>query len=92
MNIPTIPHDKALHFIYGLAVGVVSYNVAIKAGFAGYAVAAGFLAAAAIGAAKEMLDAWLNKRAAAAGAPAPHTVSVGDAIATAAGGAVLWFV
>ena len=92
MKFPTIPHDKALHFIYGLAVGVVAYNVAIKAGFAAYAVILGFAAAAAIGAAKEALDLWLNKRAAKAGLPAPHTVSVGDAVATAAGGAVLWFV
>jgi hypothetical protein len=92
MKFPTIPHDKALHFIYGLAVAVVSYNVAIKAGFAGYAVAVGFFAAAAVGAAKELLDAWLNRRAAKAGLPAPHTVSVADAVVTAAGSAVLWFV
>ncbi len=82
MNLPIIPHDKALHFIYGLAVGVVSYNAAIKAGFAGYAVVIGFLAAAVVGAAKEGLDWLLNKRAVKAGLPAPH----------AAGGAVLWFV
>jgi hypothetical protein len=92
MNLPIIPHDKALHFIYGLAVGVVSYNAAIKAGFAGYAVVIGFLAAAVVGAAKEGLDWLLNKRAVKAGLPAPHTVSLPDAIATAAGGAVLWFV
>jgi hypothetical protein len=92
MKFPTIPHDKALHFIYGVAVALVAYNVAIKAGFAAYAVILGFAAAAVIGAAKEALDLWLNKRAAKAGLPAPHTVSVGDAVATAAGGAVLWFV
>lgn len=92
MNRLIIPHDKALHFIYGLAVAVVAYNVVIKAGFAGYAVVAGFVAAAAVGAAKEGLDWLLNQRALKAGQPVAHTVSIPDAIATAAGGAVLWFV
>jgi hypothetical protein len=92
MNRLIIPHDKALHFIYGLAVSIVAYNVALKFGFTGYAVVIGFLAAAVVGAAKEGLDWLLNKRAAKAGLPAPHTVSIPDAIATAAGGAVLWFV
>ena len=90
--LPIIPHDKSLHFIYGLIVAVVVFNIVNMAGYPNYAKAAGFLAAVGIGLAKEGVDWFLNKRAVKAGNPAPHTVSVADAVVTGLGGAILFAV
>lgn len=91
MNLPTIPHDKAMHFIYGLAIAIVANGVWLMAGMPASDMV-GFLAAAVAGAGKEALDWGLNKLAVKRGQPAPHTVSAADAVATALGGVVLWLV
>ena len=92
MKLLTIPHDKAVHFIYGAGIALVTMHAFVA--FAGvdqlWAKGAGLLAAAAAGAFKEyVLDRGLNKRAVAAGEPAPHTASAGDVIATALGGVLI---
>ena len=92
MKLPNIPHDKAVHFIYGAGIALATMHAFMA--FAGvdqlWAKGAGLLAAVAAGAFKEyVLDRGLNKRAVAAGEPAPHTISAGDAIATALGGVLI---
>ncbi len=92
LNLPNIPHDKAVHFIYGAGIALVTMHAFMA--FAGidqlWAKGAGLLAAVAAGAVKEyVLDRGLNKRAVAAGDPSPHTVSTGDVIATALGGVLI---
>lgn len=92
MKLPNIPHDKAVHFIYGAGIALVTMHAFVA--FAGvdqlWAKGAGLLAAVAAGAFKEyVLDRGMNKRAVAAGEPAPHTVSAGDVIATALGGVLI---
>lgn len=92
MKLPTIPHDKAVHFIYGAVIALVTMHACMA--FAGvdqlWAKGAGLLATVAAGAFKEyVLDRGLNKRAVARGEPPPHTVSAGDAIATALGGVLI---
>lgn len=92
MKLPDIPHDKAVHFIYGAGIALVTMHAFMA--FAGidqlWAKGAGLLAAVAAGAVKEyVLDRGLNKRAVAAGEEPPHTVSTGDVIATALGGVLI---
>lgn len=92
MKLPDIPHDKAVHFIYGAGIALVTMHAFMA--FAGidqlWAKGAGLLAAVAAGAFKEYaLDRGLNKRAVAAGEEPPHTVSTGDVIATALGGVLI---
>lgn len=92
MKLPDIPHDKAVHFIYGAGIALVTMHAFMA--FAGidqlWAKGAGLLAAVAAGAFKEyVLDRGLNKRAVAAGEEPPHTVSTGDVIATALGGVLI---
>jgi len=92
MKLPTIPHDKATHFIYGAGIALLVMHACMA--FAGidrlWAKGAGLLAAVLAGVVKEcVVDRGTNKRAAARGEPEPHTVSVGDAIATALGGVLI---
>lgn len=92
MKLPNIPHDKAVHFIYGAGIALATMHAFMA--FAGvdqlWAKGAGLLAAVAAGAFKEcVLDRGMNKRAVARGEPPPHTVSAGDVIATALGGVLI---
>lgn len=92
MKLPDIPHDKAVHFIYGAGIALVTMHAVMAFGGLNqmWAKGAGLLAAVAAGAFKEyVLDRGLNKRAVAAGEPAPHTVSTGDVIAAALGGVLI---
>lgn len=86
----TLPHDKANHLIYGFVVAVIMTAAAQWAGFAPWAPALGAAAALVVGAMKELLDRLENQAAQDMGAPQPHTVSLGDVVATAAGGALHW--
>ncbi len=92
MKLPTIPHDKAQHFIYGAVIALVVAWAALFWGLADHiAKASGFVAAIVVGAIKEyVLDRRANQLAAADGAPNPNTVSHGDVIATALGGLLVW--
>lgn len=81
-----------MHFIYGAVIALVTMHVLMA--FFGvdqlWAKGVGLLAATMIGLAKEyVFDRGLNKRAVAAGEAPPHTVSFGDAAATALGGVLI---
>lgn len=86
----TLEHDKANHLIYGFVVAVIMTAAAQWAGFAPWAPAIGMVAALVVGGMKEVLDRLENQSAQDMGAPHPHTVSLGDVVATAAGGAAHW--
>lgn len=86
----TLPHDKANHLIWGFVVALAMTAAARWAGFAPWAPAIGMVAALVVGAMKELMDHMENQAADDMGAPRPHTVSWGDVLATAAGGAVHW--
>ena len=92
MKLPIIPHDKALHFIYGAVIALVVTWAAAVGGLAWHsAKAVGLAAAIVVGAVKEyVLDRHANRLAAEEGAPNPNTVSRGDVIATALGGLLVW--
>lgn len=88
MNLPIIPHDKALHFIYGALIALVVMHAAMAFGGIDrlWAKGAGLIAAVVAGLVKEyIVDRLKNKRAVAP----PNTVSRGDAIATALGGVLI---
>lgn len=53
MNLPTIPHDKAMHVLYGL--------VAFLLGNALHSWKAGIILAALLAVAKELYDKWSGK-------------------------------
>lgn len=76
--LPQLPQDKANHLLYG----ALAFNLAypLTDAFAALAIVA------ALAVAKELSDWALNRRAQAAGLPAPHGVEVLDALATLAGG------
>lgn len=76
-----IPIDKRLHMLAGAVL------LALAQPF-GLPVAANVVLAGAIG--KEAWDTFMNARAAAAGQAVPHDVDGQDALATMAGGALMW--
>lgn len=88
----TLAHDKANHLIYGFVLAVIMTAAAQWAGFAPWAPAIGAAAALVAGAMKELLDRLENQAAQDVGEAHPHSVSLGDVVATAAGGAVHWVV
>jgi len=92
LSVPVIPHDKALHFIYGVAVALVVLYAAILLGAPeGASKFFAFVAATAVGVVKEFgFDARMNKVSEVLDEPPRHTVSVWDAVATSLGGAVVW--
>jgi hypothetical protein len=92
LKLPVIPHDKALHFIYGAIVALVVLHALSVFGVTRDASKAlGLAAAIVIGVAKEYIyDRRMNKIAADGGQPEAHTVSRGDAVATAIGGLAIW--
>ena len=71
-----IPRDKLLHLVAGALIAGAVWAVSGDA-------AAGIVAAVVIGAGKELLDA---------GSDGERTPDVWDAVATAAGGVLLWAV
>lgn len=73
-----IPRDKVLHFATGAAGGFV-FGM-------GFGFRFGVVSVACVGVLKELLDAWQNFWARRAGIPAPHSVELLDAVATALGG------
>lgn len=88
MTLPTISHDKALHFIYGAIIFCVTF-VLTYVFIAQYEllVAAGAVVFFAVG--KELVDAWSNFQAKKQGVIPTHGVEVLDAVATIAGGIIL---
>ena len=78
--IPVIPADKANHALYGAALACAGSFHSVAAAIAACALAA---------VVKEALDYLRNRRALAAGLMPPHGVELADALATAAGGALV---
>lgn len=87
LNLPNIPHDKAVHFIYGAGIALVTMHAFMA--FAGidqlWSKGAGLLVAVIAGAVKE----YIIDRAANKIEEGSATVSRGDAIATALGGVLI---
>jgi len=83
--LPLIPLDKANHFVYGSIVAVVAKTATtlIAPEMAQYS---GLVAASAVGVAKELADWVFNLIAKKQGRPIVHSVDIGDAVFTAAGG------
>lgn len=89
MNIPHVPPDKALHYIWGS----LAYLAALGLLLAVQAPDARHLALAFVvllGTAKEAADALANRSAARRGESLPHKVEFADAFATVLGGLVCW--
>ena len=76
-----IPIDKRLHMLAGAVLFALAQPF-------GLPVAGNLVLAGAIG--KEAWDTVMNARAASAGQVAPHDVDGLDALATMAGGALMW--
>lgn len=90
ITLPDIAHDKAMHAIYGGVVALASAMTAVALDVnKGELWEIALVSSAAAGVAKEVLDWALNKRAALAGRPAPHTVDPLDFMATATGGLLM---
>lgn len=89
MSLPTIPHDKANHVVYGAAAFAIGHTLAFVSGYAPFALHAGAALTLFVGIGKEVMDVIGNRRAAADGLPAPHSAEGMDAIATIAGGALV---
>lgn len=84
---PTIPHDKALHFIYGTLIFCVSYLATFQWFQEPLWAAMALVALFAIG--KEVADYWSNQQAIKQKILPTHGVEVMDAVATIAGGLVV---
>lgn len=82
---PIIPHDKALHVIYG-AVVFCAAMLAAHLLVPSYQLQIAAAAVVVVAVGKEAADRLANWRAARAGLPAPHGVEMMDAVATCAGG------
>jgi Kef-type K+ transport system membrane component KefB len=78
----TIPHDKALHFVYGTLIFVAAFIAATVAGLHGPLAASAFVAGVAVG--KEVKDCWQNRAAKKAGLLPPHSVEFLDILWTVA--------
>jgi hypothetical protein len=77
-----IPHDKALHFVYGTVVFTAAFIAAVAAGLSGPLIASAAVALVALG--KEIKDRLENRAAAKAGLPPPHSVEFLDILWTVA--------
>lgn len=73
MSLPTIPYDKALHFVYGVLISVAASVFSMHSGLP--AAVAAFSAALAFGVMKEAYD-WITGRG---------TLDALDVLATVAG-------
>lgn len=88
MRIPTLPLDKANHFVWGVLIGLAAFAVAALSGVK-FAVVVPVLASFLAGVAKELTDALANKRAEEGGDPPPHSVERKDVLFSTAGGAAV---
>lgn len=86
MNLPTIPHDKANHFIYGAVGGAGAAQIAALIGFHAWGPVIAIEAAVLMGIAGELSDHFHNRQAASTGQPITHEVSPQDFLATLLGG------
>lgn len=86
MNIPTLPADKATHVIAGAIVGDVAALACFLTGHPSLALWVPTVAAGIVGAAKEGVDWYLNKKAAESGQIPLHGVELNDFLATLCGG------
>ena len=86
--IPIIPHDKALHIIYGAAIFTVMFVLSHLSipHYEMYVASAAVVVAAV---AKELRDLWSNIQAKRLNLVPTHGVEVMDAVATIAGGIVV---
>jgi hypothetical protein len=86
--LPTIPHDKALHLVYGAVVYTAAAVVMSLAGFPHFAhqVAAFAVIVAAFG--KEGADYYANWKARKQGSIPTHGVELADLICTLLGGSL----
>lgn len=87
MTLPLIPQDKANHMVYGAMIGLAAGAAAHVLGV--HPAALPVIAAAAVGALKEIDDWLVNREARRQGLPAPHGVEFWDFGATALGGAAV---
>lgn len=78
-----IPQDKANHFVYGAAIGVVSHVLTLGTSVAPFA---SIVASVAVGAIKEAHDAYVNYKTTGDWRTGPHGVEFLDFVATALGG------
>lgn len=85
-----IPHDKALHAIWGALIFAAVAVLAMLTAWAPMARGVGFGAAVLAGALKEAWDYVRNRRALSAGLAAPHGVEGSDLAWTAGGAAMVW--
>lgn len=83
----TIPHDKALHFIYGALIFCVGYLGTFQWFQAPLWAAMALVALFAVG--KEAYDHWHNLQSIKQGVIPTHGVELMDTIATVVGGAVV---
>lgn len=97
MTLPMMPQDKANHTLYGAAVALAAQNAALTlAPLVGLDLHGlrpkdiGLAAAAVFGVGKEVVDAVLNRMAAARGNAPVHGVEALDALATFSGGVLVW--
>jgi hypothetical protein len=88
-KLPSLPHDKANHAIWGAILAFGVYVVASVLDIP-FAAELGLVAAVAAAIFKEVTDKLANIKAAKLGLPAPHGVEFYDAVATAAGGLIIY--
>ena len=88
-KLPNLPHDKANHAIWGAILAFGVYVVASVLDIP-FAAELGLVAAVAAAIFKEVTDKLANIKAAKLGLPAPHGVEFYDAVATAAGGLIIY--
>lgn len=87
--LPSIPGDKANHFLYGALIALAAYAAGLLA-LPTLAAQAALAAAVVAGVVKEGADRWANLQASRQGLPPPHGVELLDAVATAAGGGLVF--
>jgi hypothetical protein len=88
-KLPSLPQDKANHAIWGAILAFGVYVVASVLDIP-FAAELGLVAAAGAAVAKEVSDKLANIKAAKLGQKPPHGVEFYDAVATAAGGLIIY--
>jgi hypothetical protein len=88
-KLPNLPQDKANHAIWGAILAFSVYVIASVLDIA-FAAELGLFTAVGAAIAKEVTDKLANITATKLGLPAPHGVEVYDAVATIAGGLIIY--
>jgi hypothetical protein len=88
-KLPNLPHDKANHAIWGAILAFGVYVVASVLDIP-FAAELGLMAAVAAAIYKELTDKLANIKAAKLGRKPPHGVEFYDAVATTAGGLIIY--